>query len=509
MRERARRRGVRGMGLAAAAAAVIVACAPTTTSAPAGLDRIERIIVIYPENRSFDHLYGLFPGANGLSRATPEQMTQVDHDGRPFATLPPVWRQGGTREPDPRFPRDLPNRPFRLDAPPIVLPPSQQIRNLVHRYYQNQEQIADGRNNRFAAISDAGGLVMGYYDGSQLPMWQVAREFTLADHFFMAAYGGSYLNHFWLVCACTAQDPAVGAKERAQVDEMGRLRRRPDSPASALQGSPRFLDGEYTPDGFAVNTAQPPYQPSVVPPAAGGDPRFADPAGHPLAPQTMKTVGDTLTAKGVSWAWYAGAWRQALADGMQPREAKRTVIRQGPISFQAHHHPFNYFARFAPGTAARERHLKDYDEMLAAIDAGTLPQVTFYKPRGDVNQHPGYADVLAGDRHIAELIARIRRSPIWPTVAIVVTYDENGGWWDHVPPPRGPGWGDRWGPGTRIPAIVVSPFARRGFVDATPYDTTSIIKFITRRFGLEPLPGVRARAGDLTNAFDFGQAPTR
>ena len=488
-----------------------VACAAAPAGRPGGLERIQHIVVIYAENRSFDHLYGLFPGANGLARATPEQTTQVDHDGRPFATLPPVWRTGA-REPDPRFPRDLPNRPFQLDAPPFNLAPSIQIRNLVHRYYQNQEQIAGGRNDRFAAVSDAGGLVMGYYDGSRLPMWAVAREFVLADHFFMGAFGGSYLNHFWLVCACTAQHPAVAAAERARTDEHGRLIRRPDSPASAMQGPPAAFDGEFTPDGYAVNTAQPTYQPSGTAPAPGGDVRLADPARHPLPPQTMKTVGDTLTAKGVSWAWYAGAWRRALADGMQPADAPRTVIytrKQGSINFQPHHHPFNYFARFAPGTADRERHLKDYDDLVAAIDAGTLPQVAFYKPHGDLNQHPGYTDVVSGDQHVADLVARIRRSPLWPSVAIVVTYDENGGWWDHVPPPSGPGWGDRWGPGTRVPAIVVSPFARRGFVDSTPYDTTSIIKLITRRFGLEPLPGVRARAGDLTAAFHFGQAPGR
>jgi phospholipase C len=86
---------------------------------------------------------------------------------------------------------------------------------------------------------------------------------------------------------------------------------------------------------------------------------------------------------------------------------------------------------------------------------------------------------------------------------VIVTYDENGGFWDHVSPPTGPGHSDRWGPATRIPALIVSPFAKRGFVDDTQYDTTSIIKFVTRRFGLEPLPGVRAKAGDLTGALRF------
>jgi phospholipase C len=81
-----------------------------------------------------------------------------------------------------------------------------------------------------------------------------------------------------------------------------------------------------------------------------------------------------------------------------------------------------------------------------------------------------------------------------------VTYDENGGFWDHVAPPAGAGWGDRWGPGTRIPTLLIGPSVKRGYIDSTPYDTTSILKFITKRFDLEPLAGVRAKAGDLMNA---------
>jgi acid phosphatase len=164
-----------------------------------------------------------------------------------------------------------------------------------------------------------------------------------------------------------------------------------------------------------------------------------------------------------------------------------------------HHQPFNYFARFAPGTADRAEPLTDYTELVAGIERGALPQVVFYKPQGSLNEHPGYADVLSGDEHIAGLVAKIKASPLWPTTAIIVTYDENGGFWDHVPPPKG----DRWGPGTRIPAMIISPYAKRHHVDHTSYDTTSILKFITRRFDLAPLPGVRGGAGDLTAAFDF------
>ncbi len=481
------------------AALIAAGCATSTAPTKTGLERIEHVVVIYAENRSFDHLYGLFPGANGIANATADQTTQLDRDGKPLPVLPPSWKG---KDPDPAFPHRMPNKPFQLDAPPLNLPLSQQVRSPVHKYYQNIEQINGGRNDRFAEVSDAGGYVMSYYDGSKLRMWQWAKDYTLADNFYMGAFGGSYLNHLWLVCACTPRDENAPANLRAQVDERGFLKRRPGSPASALQGDLLLFDGDLTPDGYSVNTTQPPYQPSAVPPAKGGDVTRTDPAKYVLPPQSLPTIGDRLSAKGVTWAWYSGGWDAAVKDGMQPPEAKRTVIynrEKGAPNFQAHHQPFNYFTRYAPGTAERAAHLKDYNDLVAAIDKGALPQVAFYKPQGSLNQHPSYTDVQSGDIHIAELIAKIKASPQWSSTAIVVTYDENGGFWDHAAPPRG----DRWGPGSRIPAIVVSPYAKKGYVDHTYYDTTSIIKFITRRFALEPLPGARPAAGDLTPAFDF------
>lgn len=303
---------------------------------------------------------------------------------------------------------------------------------------------------------------------------------------------------------CTPEDRDAPANLRAQLD--GRfLKRKPESPGSVLNGPPVFtLDGDVTSDGWSVNTTQPPYQPSRIAPAKGGDPRLADVSKHPLPPQSAKTIGDTLSAKGISWVWYAGAWNLALQDGMQDPAAQRKIIysnANGAPYFVAHHQPFNYFARFAPGTADRSAHIKDYTELAAGIDRGELPQVAFYKPQGSLNEHAGYTDVLSGDIHIAELIARIKASPLWASTAIIVTYDENGGFWDHVRPLAG----DRWGPGPRIPALVISPYARRHYIDHTQYDTTSILKFITRRFALEPLPGVRPQMGDLTAAFDFSQ----
>jgi acid phosphatase len=481
---------------------VFVAGCAGTPRAP-GLDAIETIVVIYAENRSFDHLYGLFPGADGLANATAEQKTQVDHDGRPLAVLPPVFENG---KPSARFPQGLPNAPFRIDAPPVNRRLDEVLPNPIHAFYQNREQINGGKNNRFVAMSNVGAWVMGYFDGSQMKMWKWAREYTLADHFFMAAYGGSFLNHQWLICACTPRDAGAPQSVRPRLDERGDLVKTPGSPASVRDGPVDVYDGRISPDGYAVNTTQPPYQPSGIAPAPGGDANLANAAQHPLPPSRDKTIGDTLSAKGVSWAWYAGGWNAASADGRRDPAERRTVIYSnapGSMSFQPHHQPFNYYARFAPGSPERAQHLKDYEDLVADIDKGKLPQVVFYKPVGRLNQHPSYTDLASGDAHLDDLLTRLKKSPQWPRMVIIVTYDENGGFWDHAPPPQGPGWSDRWGPGTRIPTIIVSPFARRGHVDKTIYDTTSVLKLITRRFDLEPLPGVRANVGDLSNAFAF------
>jgi phospholipase C len=426
----------------------------------AGLEQINHIIVIYMENRSFDNLYGLFPGAEGLSNAG-AAATQVDASGTAYSTLPPVMDTGQKpAAPDPRFPKDLPNAPFDIGK---YVPIGEKTGDLVHRFWHEQEQIDGGRMDKFAAVSDAGGLVMGYYDGSGMQLWQWAKRFTLADHFFHAAFGGSFLNHFWLVCACTPKYPNAPDAMVAKLDSGGHL----------TKGSPDVI----TPDGYAVNTIQSSYQPH--------DAKITD-AAKLLPPQDDATIGDRLSDKGISWAWYSGGWDDALA-------GKPSKL------FQFHHQPFAYFKTYGDGTPGRAQHLKDFKDLDAAITAGDLPQVVFYKPIGDLNQHPGYAQVMAGDAHVAELLERIEKSPLWKDSAIIITSDENGGLWDHVAPPKV----DRWGPGSRIPTLIVSPFARQGYVDHTVYDTTSILKLIENRFGLEPLGDRDRNAGDLTNAFAF------
>jgi phospholipase C len=331
---------------------------------------------------------------------------------------------------------------------------------LIHRFYTNQQQIDGGRNDKYVAWSDAQSLSFGYRDGAGTRLWQLAHDYTLADNFFQGAFGGSFLNHFWMVCACTPRYEAAPQALRATFDEHGVVTK----------------DGAVTPDGFAVNTMQPsgpPHSPAITDPALL------------LPPQDMVTIGDRLSEKGVSWAWYSGGWRDALAG-----KADRL--------FQYHHQPFAFFHQFGDGTAARAEHLKDATDLMQAIADGKLPAVTFYKPIGELNQHPGYAEVAEGDHHLGELIDRLQHSPQWPTTAVIITYDENGGFWDHVAPPAG----DRWGPGPRIPTVIVSPKARKGFIDHTAYDTTSILATIEHRFGLAPLGERDAKAHDLAAAFE-------
>ncbi len=499
---------------------------------------IQHVVVIYAENRSFNNLFANFPGVEKpLSALTPEDYRQRDRDGKLLEQLPPIWgglvpkaqvvehRRYLIAEADIH---GLPNAPFALRTPEgDPLPHGLVTHDLWHQFYQNQLQINGGKNDGFVAWGNTGAQVMGYYADSayNLRLWQLARRYTLCDNFFMGAFGGSFLNHQYLVAAqppfYPQADQSPASYQIAVLDGNEpsgiRLKLAEDSPASAMHGRPKFASRDaLTPDFWAVNTMGPAYAPAFSSDPA--HPERADPnSPNTLVPQSHATIGDRLSAKGIDWAWYAGGWQAAL-DGHG--DGSETEFPPTP-NFQAHHQPLNYFAQFAPGTEARRRHLRDAgtgesarsNRFLADVEAGKLPPVSFYKPQGDLNMHAGYSDVAAGDRHIARVVDALQRSPQWPDMLVLITFDENGGWWDHVAPPKG----DRWGPGSRIPALVVSPFAKRGHVDHSIYDTGSIARFLTRRFGLEKLPGLAMREqamreaggpapGDLTAALQFEHA---
>ncbi|MCD7036978.1 acid phosphatase [Pseudomonas sp. MAFF 311096] len=497
-------------------------------------EQVKTVVVIYAENRSFNNLFADFPGVEKpLSALSAADTQQRDRDGSVLTTLPPAWGgvlqvgpqtvDGVTYPSEVQFQENLPNAPFALKGPNAEdLPLSLVTRDLWHVFYQNQMQINGGKNDGFVAWADSGGLVMGNYAQSRysLRLWDVAKEFVLCDNFFQGAFGGSFLNHQYLISATAPFYPnAAQSVAKAQIATLQsddptdpRLKPLDKSPASAMTGPPQFGPSALTPDGYGVNTLAPPYWPTWIRDPENPDYAKAD-LPNVLVPQTHEHIGDKLSKKNVDWAWYAGAW-QATLDQFKDSGG----IPKIP-NFQYHHQPFNYFKQQGPeNRAERDKRLRDgglgdesnTNRFFADAEAGKLPAVTFYKPQGNLNMHAGYADVASGDRHIARALKVLQESPQWKNMVVVVTVDENGGWWDHVAPPKG----DRWGPGTRVPAIVVSPFARKGTVDHTVYDTASILRLITRVFQLETLDGLKQRddamiargqkpMGDLSNALQF------
>lgn len=499
-------------------------------------EQVKTVVVIYAENRSFNNLFADFPGVEKpLSALSAADVQQRDRDGSLLSTLPPAWGgvlqvgpqsvDGVTYPSEVQYQENLPNAPFALKGPNAEdLPLSLVTRDLWHVFYQNQMQINGGKNDNFVAWADSGGLVMGYYAQSRysLRLWDVAKEFVLCDNFFQGAFGGSFLNHQYLISATAPFYPnAAQSVAKAQIATLQsddptdpRLKPLDKSPASAMTGPPQFGPSALTPDGYGVNTLAPPYWPTWI--RDPENPDYSKPdLPNVLVPQTHEHIGDKLSKKNVDWAWYAGAW-QATLDQFKDSGG----IPKIP-NFQYHHQPFNYFKQQGPqNRAERDKRLRDgglgddsgTNKFFADAQAGKLPAVTFYKPQGNLNMHAGYADVASGDRHIARALKVLQESPQWKNMVVVVTVDENGGWWDHVAPPKG----DRWGPGTRIPALVVSPFARKGTVDHTVYDTASILRLITRVFQLETLDGLKQRddamiargqkpMGDLSNALQFNR----
>lgn len=526
--------------LHAQGAATTPAVDHTLAAFPAELKaRIKHVIIVYPENRSFDSLYGKVPGVNGIAQARAENVTQTDRAGRALDSLPRPTTSGIpglSAGPDTRFPAATPNAQY--DAAPFV-PFSDRIGDMVHRFYTEQYQIND-KTSRFrsdpqnaggapmskmSAWSDNPGLVMNYYDAQNLGEGALAREYTLADNCFHSAFGGSFLNHQYLIAARAPVWPAAptdgGSPPPAGTGSDTVFNSR-GFPTVLTSGS--LSDGAITGDGdlpafvlsnafqtigtgdyWAVNTLRP-----LRGPAGGFStadtgataPASDTPISGRLPLQTFDTIGDRLDAAGISWAWYGGGWNDAKAG-------------RADYLFQFHHQPFAFFAKYAlattpvaqtatkpavagtdsPGSAA---HLKDEDaDFYPAIVNGTLPTVSFVKPVGENNSHPGYASVQRGQDWLNRLANIVESSQYANDTVILDLYDEHGGLFDHVQPPRV----DAWGPGLRIPFLVIAPFVKKGFVDHTQYETVSVLSFVEGLFDLPPLNTRDADAQPPISAF--------
>ena len=281
--------------------------------APRGIERVRHVIVIYMENWSFNGQFGLFPGANGIANAG-DTIRQVRKDGSAYTSLPQPLFQG---QPDLRTPAGIPVRPFDL----LQYVPRDRLTNSpVHLFYQEQYQINGGRMDKFVAWNDAGGdhggLAMSYYDVTDMPLGQFARRYTLCDNFFHSAFGGSWLNHMWLISVRTPYWPEAPRDMVAHLDAHGVL----------IPGTRQ--DAEITPDGYAVNTmfaTNPPYLENVS-------------LERRLPPQAAPTIGDRLSERGVSWAWYSGGWNDAIAGRPSCSSSTTSPSRTSPNTRPARLH---------------------------------------------------------------------------------------------------------------------------------------------------------------------------
>jgi phospholipase C len=210
-------------------------------------------------------------------------------------------------------------------------------------------------------------------------------------------------------------------------------------------------------------------------------------------PNDIVTIFDRLEEAGITWKFYIQNYDPSIT------YRTRTDIA-GPRAAQVVWCPLLAIPRYLDDPAL-SRHIVPLDEYFTDLQNGTLPEVAYIVPSGASEHPPG--SIQAGQRFVRSLIQALMRSPYWYHSAFLVTYDDWGGWYDHVPPPQV----DEYGYGFRVPAFLVSPYAKRGFIDSTTYDFTSILKFIEENWDLEPLAARDAAATSIMNAFDFESPP--
>lgn len=490
-------------GAALAASGLPVFAAEPAKGDRTGLrDKVDHIIVIFQENRSFDHYFGTYRSPQGhavenlldAEGKVSDRFTglQANPAGIPYNYLP--------------VPYDLPgfagavleNKPFALAE---FLPATHNVPwDPAHHFFRMFAQVNGGKMDRFVALALAkhhgplgdasesdrvrsmfaqsrpSAAVVGYYTRRDLPFYhRLADEYVLHDNFFQAISGGSTANALYLVAARSA----VSAK--APKGRVGSLER-------------AVFDMPYDERGILINDLPPLLGPTET---AFEDLKIApDPQE-----QSYPNIGDRLAEAGLSWAWYNENWNAVKPWAMKSAfgAGDGSAVVDAIELYVPHHNPFQYYPSWQRNVKAG--HMRDAEDFFEDLRGGRLPSVSFVKATGIHDEHPADSAPRWGEQWVQRLLQAVGESPLWGRVAVVMTYDEGGGFWDHVPPPRP----DAYGCGTRIPAFVIGPWARRGFVDHRVGDTTSVLALIEARFGLEPLQKRDAEAYDLLGGFDFEQ----
>ncbi|MDP9342931.1 MAG: hypothetical protein M3Q23_12745 [Actinomycetota bacterium] len=393
------------------------------TKPPSQLDlarhRIKHVVFIVKENRTFDTMFGTFPGADGAR-----------HGRTCGGKLVPLTRA------------------------------SDRTYGANHSFVAGIRAINGGRMNCFNRLWDGSGLVSYVqYHQDQIPnYWAYASHFTLADRFFSSAYGPTMIEHLWAVAAQSDRfvgpddDGGAGTGPPAQFCE---------DPAERAR-SFRVLGPKATQDAFALEDR------------AATLPLVKNYWTTRWPCTDVKVLPDELRAHGVAWRYYQGEslWAQPLR--------------------MVHH------VRFGP----EWRNVVPEPQFIPDALAGRLPAVSWVVPPVPESDHPPYG-ICQGENWTVRTLNAIMQGPEWSSTAVVVTWDDFGGFYDHVPPPHV----DLYGLGPRVPAIVISPWAKPGFVDHTTLEFSSVLKLIEDLHGLKPLTQRDGEAADLLEAFDFTQRP--
>jgi phospholipase C len=365
---------------------------------------IKHVVFLIKENRTFDNLFGTFPGADGVS----------------------VGFDDGVR------------RPLTRGTDGSIGP-----EDIPHCYTCSRAAWNHGRMDGFNqnAVSDRWAYTQ--LRRPQLPnYWHWAERFVLADNFFSSAQGPSFPNHLY----------AIAAQSGGAHDNPRRT--------GPFRSSNTF--GCDAPTGQTVT--------------------IVDSEGHEKQVQPcfdFATEGDLLTKAGIDWAYYA-----AEPDQLGYIWSAYSAIRHIRETQEWH------------------RHVHPADDLIDDIRKGRLPPVTWISPRYEVSEHPQY-NFCAGENWSTAVIDALMRSSMWKSTAIFVTWDDYGGFYDHVPPPQI----DGFGLGIRVPLLVISPYARRGYLDHAVGEFSSVLRFIEDNWGLSQLTRRDRRAMDLSYDFAFDRSP--
>lgn len=507
---------------------------------PKATTEIEHVIVVVGENRSFDNLFATYRPKAGQTIDNLLSKAIVNADGSPgknfhlaaqhlatntgeysptpkivgsYEVLPQPYASGafGQRRdvPDARFPADLPNGPFQISK---YVSYGAHTGNPVHRFFQMRQQINGGKNDLFvwtaqtvgigpsngktplaAGNTYEGAVAMGFYNmaaGDAPYLRNLAEKYAIGDNYHQSLLGGTTANYL----ALTTGDVTFFTHDG-----------KPAKPAANLIENPDAQPGTnnwYTEDGYKggsyVNCAdhrnpgvkgvfdlfkQLPYRPfrdgncdadtyymvNNMEPAFSPMGELKKPDASILPPQTIPSIGDALTAGGVPWRWYSGGRN----DGVHV-DKEYCAMCDSQLYF--------------PSTMLGEDKHKLRGLWQFYVDAekqeSDFPAVSIVAPYDSVSGHPGYAMEPAFDQLLRGIINKVQQNPaLWAKTAIIVTFDESGGYYDS-------GYTqsiDFFGDGPRVPLLVISPLAKQGFVDHTYYDHASILKFIERNWGLKPL----------------------